>query len=181
MNKQAAADFLGVSVRAVERYTQQAKLSVTYAKGRTRPVAEYRQEELDALRAEINANLYHQRPAHEKPNPANSEQAGGLVAIPPTQALQRAESEQGISMLASVLADALRVQAAPADGTPPVPLRDKLTLSFREAAHLSGVPESHLREGYARGILRGAKIGRGVRVTPDDVRKYVEQRMKGKK
>jgi hypothetical protein len=29
--------------------------------------------------------------------------------------------------------------------------------------------------------LRGAKIGRGVRVTPDDVRKYVEQRMKGKK
>jgi len=54
MNKQAAADFLGVSVRAVERYTQQSKLSVTYAKGRTRPVAEYRQEELDALRADFN-------------------------------------------------------------------------------------------------------------------------------
>jgi hypothetical protein len=29
--------------------------------------------------------------------------------------------------------------------------------------------------------LRGAKIGRGVRVTPDDVRKYVEERMKSKR
>jgi len=67
------------------------------------------------------------------------------------------------------------------DGRTDVSLRDKMTLSFKEAALLSGVPESHLREGYARGMLRGAKIGRGVRVTPEDVRKYVEQRMKGKK
>ncbi|MEH2316999.1 MAG: helix-turn-helix domain-containing protein [Nostoc sp.] len=30
MNKQEAADFLGVSVRALERYVQQGKISVTY-------------------------------------------------------------------------------------------------------------------------------------------------------
>ena len=78
----------------------------------------------------------------------------------------------------SVLSDAMK---ATHDGRTDVPLRDKMTLSFKEAALLSGVPESHLREGYARGMLRGAKIGRGVRVTPDDVRKYVEQRMKPKK
>jgi len=32
MNKQEAADFLGVSVRALERYVQQGKISVTYEK-----------------------------------------------------------------------------------------------------------------------------------------------------
>ncbi|MDF5739617.1 MULTISPECIES: hypothetical protein [unclassified Nostoc] len=39
MNKQSAADFLGVSVRALERYVQQGKISVTYDKGKTRPIA----------------------------------------------------------------------------------------------------------------------------------------------
>jgi excisionase family DNA binding protein len=43
------------------------------------------------------------------------------------------------------------------------------------------VPESHLRAAYAEGSLRGAKIGRGVRVTPEDVKKYVLARMKAKK
>ncbi len=57
MNKQKAAEFLNVSVRAVERYTQQGRLSVTYKPGRTRPVAEYRDAELEALRAEINTNI----------------------------------------------------------------------------------------------------------------------------
>jgi excisionase family DNA binding protein len=101
-----------------------------------------------------------------------------VVRQEPTQALQRVGSEQSIQALGQAIADALR---ATQDGRTDVPMRDKMTLSFKEAALLSGVPESHLREGYARGMLRGAKIGRGVRVTPEDVRKYVEQRMKGKR
>ncbi len=188
MNKQQAADYLGVSGRAVERYTQQGKLSVHYEPGKTRPVAVYREEELRPLKSEIAANLYHQRPAVEKGNPANHEQAGDVGEVTAlargvgnADALALIIREVATATVGALRADALRAAQAPADGTPPVPLRDKMTLSFREAAHLSGVPESHLREGYARGILRGAKIGRGVRVTPDDVRKYVEQRMKGKK
>ena len=181
MNKQEAADFLNVSARAVERYTQQGKLSVNYKPGRTRPVAEYRKGELEALRAEINANLYHQRPAHEKANPANPEQSSAVGAIPPSQALERAGGEQGMQAFASMIADALKAREVQGNGIPAVPLRDKMTLSFKEASRLSGVPESHLRTAYADGALRGAKIGRGVRVTPDDVRRYVEGRMKAKK
>ncbi len=177
MNKQAAADFLGVSVRAVERYTQQAKLSVTYAKGRTRPVAEYRQEELDALRAEINANLYHQRPAHEKPNPANSEQAGGLVAIPPTQALERAGGEQGISMLASVLADALRATQASGDGRQGAlsiaDLSLKLMLTEKEAAAYAGLSLADIER--ARDPLKTIKTGAGWRVKRTALEAYVKR------
>ncbi len=56
-----------------------------------------------------------------------------------------------------------------------------MTLSFKEAARLSGVPESNLRAAFADGSLRGVKIGRGVRVTLEMLRKYVEGRMKAKK
>ncbi len=175
MNKQDAAEFLGVSVRAVERYTQQGKLSVTYTKGRTRPIAEYRQDELDALRAEINANLYHQRPAHEKPNPANSEQAGGLVAISPSLSLQRAASPQTIEALGQAIADALQGAQTHANGTSSVPLADKLMLSIDEAAALAGLSAHHVREAIKAGRLKAKIVGRGWRVKRPDLDAYVKK------
>ncbi|MEM6400732.1 MAG: helix-turn-helix domain-containing protein, partial [Cyanobacteria bacterium P01_D01_bin.116] len=48
MNKKQAAEFLGVSVRALERYVQQGKLTVRYEKGKTRPTANFDQTELEA-------------------------------------------------------------------------------------------------------------------------------------
>jgi excisionase family DNA binding protein len=164
MNKQDAAEFLGVSVRAVERYTQQGKLSVTYTKGRTRPIAEYRQDELDALRAEINANLYHQRPAHEKPNPANSEQAGGLVAISPSLSLQRAASPQTIEALGQAIADALQGAQTP-----------KMLLSLTDAAEVSGLSASHLLKAIHSKLLDGRKIGRGFKIRPADLHEYAKR------
>jgi excisionase family DNA binding protein len=178
MNKKDAAEFLGVSVRAVERYTQQGKLSVTYAKGRTRPVAEYRQEELDALRAEITANLYHQRPAHEKPNFANPEQGGGVVATAPTQALQRASSEQGMQAFALMVADALREAQAHANGTGgavSVSIGDKLMLSIDEAAALAGVSANHIYVAIRAGKLKAKIVGRGWRVKRPDLDDYVKK------
>jgi excisionase family DNA binding protein len=178
MNKREASQYLGKTERAVERYTQAGELSVKYKPGKTRPVADYDETELRELKHRL-ANPSEVRPAVVSETPTKADQPRPTS----TQALQRAGGEQGISMLASVLADALRAthdgkgggQASIAD------LANKMTLSFGEAARLSGVPEDHLRAAHKAGELRGAKIGRGVRVTPDDVRKYVEQRMKGKK
>jgi excisionase family DNA binding protein len=168
MNKEDVAKALGCSTRQIEKFASEGRLGErVYVRGKRGRQADYKPEEVARLKVELERE--------------RAEVIGHAAPFANVQALQRAGGEQGMSMLASVLADALRAAQASGDGIPPVPLRDKMTLSFKEAAHLSGVPESHLREGYARGILRGAKIGRGVRVTPDDVRKYVEQRMKGKK
>ncbi len=82
-------------------------------------------------------------------------------------------------MLGKAIADALQAHQTPAIAASDVPLRDKMTLSFKEASRLSGVPENHLRADYSEGKLNGAKIGRGVRVTPETLRKYVAARMKG--
>jgi predicted site-specific integrase-resolvase len=44
MNKQQAAEFLGVSIRALERYVQQGRINVKYEKGKTRPTANLNKE-----------------------------------------------------------------------------------------------------------------------------------------
>lgn len=54
MNKQQAAEFLEVSVRALERYVQQGRISVKYEKGKTRSTANFDQAELEAFKTELN-------------------------------------------------------------------------------------------------------------------------------
>jgi excisionase family DNA binding protein len=182
MNKQEAAEFLNVSVRAVERYTQQGRLSVTYARGRTRPVAEYRAAELEALRAEIQANLYHQRPAHEKTNPANPEQPSEIGGVSPSQALQRQASEQGIAILSAAIRDALGGEYAARNGLSDKPsiadLSHKLTLSLPEAARVSGLSANHLRGAIHDGKLKAKIVGRGWKVKPEELRAYVGKVLK---
>jgi excisionase family DNA binding protein len=171
MNKQAAAEFLGVSVRAVERYTQQGKLSVHYQPGKTRPVAVYREEELERLRAEIAANLYHQRPAVEKGNPANPEQAGDVGEV---TALARMDGSRDtlaliVREVASATVGAMRAELSS------VPLADKLTLSLVEAAQFSGLSRGHLRDAIEAKKLKARIIGRGWRVKRDDLEMYVKK------
>lgn len=63
MNKQEAADFLGVSVRALERYVQQRRISVKYEKGKTRLTANFDSSELEAFKEELNQLIV--KPAFE--------------------------------------------------------------------------------------------------------------------
>ena len=44
LNKQLAAEFLGVTVRTLERYTQEGKIGGRYEKGKTRSVLVYDEE-----------------------------------------------------------------------------------------------------------------------------------------
>ncbi|MBD2169580.1 hypothetical protein H6G04_35075 [Calothrix membranacea FACHB-236] len=53
MNKQEAADYLGVSDRALERYVQQGKISVKYEKDKTRSTANFDPKELETFKAEL--------------------------------------------------------------------------------------------------------------------------------
>ena len=53
LTKQQAAEFLGVNVRTLERYTQEGKIGGRYEKGKTRSVLVYDEEELQAFKAEL--------------------------------------------------------------------------------------------------------------------------------
>jgi excisionase family DNA binding protein len=177
MNKKDASAVLGVSIRLVEKYASEGRLGeVKYVRGKTGKQADFDPAGVEKLKAELESIDYQLVAPNRRAaslDGALSEQSPALVAF--VDMVKGAMSSQVDSLTSAV--EALRS----AVDSPTMRLTEKLTLSFKEAALLSGVPESHLREGYARGMLRGAKIGRGVRVTPEDVRKYVEQRMKGKR
>ncbi len=67
MNKQQAAAYLNVSTRAVERYTSKGKLTPRYEKGRTGPAPVYEQQQLDALKAEMEQAATAPVVQHDKP------------------------------------------------------------------------------------------------------------------
>ncbi len=82
-----------------------------------------------------------------------------------------------MSMLASVLADALRAAHAPADGrhdtTPPVELKDKLMLTEREAAAYAGLSLADIER--ARASVKTIKTGAGWRVKRTALEAYVKR------
>jgi excisionase family DNA binding protein len=182
MNKREAAEFLGKTERAVERYAVSGKLSVRYKPGKTRPVADYDEGELAKLKHDLE-NPSDVRPLVTSPDAADSPTPTNAVQLRQTtsQALERQAGAEGIAILSAAIRDALQGRQTPGNATGrwvSVELKDKLTLSFKEASRLSGVPESHLRIAYADGKLRGAKIGRGVRVSPDALKAYVAKILK---
>jgi excisionase family DNA binding protein len=177
MNIKEAAEYLNISVKTLERKIAGGDISVAYVTGATGKQRTFERTELDRFKdaeaAKAETTSYVARPRV------------AASAVSSSQGLQRTGGGQGIEAFVSMITDALQANVAQgndhARSLSPADLAHKMTLSFKEASRLSGVPESHLRTAYADGALRGAKIGRGVRVTPDDVRKYVEGRMKAKK
>ena len=86
MNKQEAAEYLGVSVRALERYVQQGRIGGHYEKGKTRPTLVFDAAELEAFKTELGQKLY--KPAVEPTNPDKSATALAIwssneIAKPP--------------------------------------------------------------------------------------------------
>ena len=79
MNKQEAAEFLGVSVRALERYVQQGRIGGHYEKGKTRPTLVFDAAELEAFKAELDQKLY--RPAVEATKPDNPDTARREIVV----------------------------------------------------------------------------------------------------
>jgi excisionase family DNA binding protein len=170
MNKEQAADALNITVRTLQRHMAAHRIGFAMRRTVTGEEATFSDEEVERFKAERDALTTTVTPALN---------VSEVVRDEPSEALQRAGSDEALTMLGKAIADALQAHQTPASAASDVPLRDKMTLSFKEAAKLSGVPESNLRAAYSEGSLRGAKIGRGVRVLPDDVRKYVAARMKG--
>ena len=166
MNKKEAASYLGVSTRAIERYTQQGKISVKYEKGKTRPVAVYEQQELDRLKEELNATVH--KPAVEiSTNTDNIELAGvgisGLVeklVIPLSQQLKQ-------------LTEA--VQNLEHRRTPIVPVEEKLLLSLKEVQALTGLSREILREAIAAKKLKAKIVGKAWRIKRGDLEDYIEK------
>jgi excisionase family DNA binding protein len=161
MTKEDAAAFLGVSTRAIERYTSSGRLSVRYEKGKTRPRAIYNKEELIQLKAELeNPSLI--RPQVQQPGASNNQS----LAIAPTK--PDTQFAEFVGVVASAFEQARSHHVI-------VPLADKLTLNLQEAAALSGLSKQRLRDAIREKKLKAQIIGRGWRVKRDDLEAYIKK------
>ena len=111
MNKQEAAEYLNVSVRALERYVQQGRIGGHYEKGKTRPTLVFDAASLEAFKAELEQKLY--RPAVEPTNPDNPDSALARLSSNEIAQSEPAESEH-----LAALIEVLLKHEAPSSSTP---------------------------------------------------------------
>ncbi len=179
MNKLQAAEFLGVSVRALERYVQQGRISVRYEKGKTRPTANFDPTELEAFKAELNQPSY--KPAVDsgefRQTPSNIETRQiptDLQHQTDKPVLHSGEiSEFGDIGVIEKLSSIIEALLARGDNQPTVPVADKLLLTMSEAQALTGLSREFLRDAITEGKLKAKMIGRSWRIKRSDLEEYI--------
>ena len=167
MNKQQAAEFLGVSVRALERYVQQGRISVKYEKGKTRSTANFDASELEIFKAELNQPTI--KPAVESRQTPTEQQPDSDKPVLYAGEIAEFGDITVIDRLSSIIEELL----ARSETQPSVPIADKLLLTVHEAQALTGLSKELLRDAISYGTLKAKLIGRSWRVKRSDLDQFV--------
>ncbi len=167
MNIKEAAEYLGISVKTLERKIAAGDVSVAYVPGATGKQRTFDRAELDRFKVAESEKAVATTYVISK--------SRNFDAPSPSQALQLAGSEQSIQALGQAIADALRATQDGWNDTPHVEVKDKLTLSLIEASQLSGLSRGHLRQAIDEKKLKARIIGKGWRVKRDDLDSYVKK------
>ncbi len=178
MNKKEAAEVLGISTRALERYIGLNRISVSYVRGRTGDEARFDPAEVERFRQELETRKQSVSVVTDEapPSPESSTRKPRQVAkFSASQALEASPAPGSMASLGSALAALLRGQGSPETSTSVADLSHKLSLSVKEAARLSGLSENHLRTAIGEGKLKARIIGKGYRISPDVLRAYVKK------
>jgi|SRR5215216_3473500 len=167
MNKREAAEFLGVSVRAIERLTAKNKLRPAYKQGKHGLEAVYEETELERLKFEREQLSY----------PEHSPTSDTPGALTPTTMTALVETGSTVVIGVRGLIEELHSlsQALKPNGHPVVSLADKLTLSLAEASALSGLSRSFLTGAIHERKLKAAKRGRGWNIKRADLEAYIRK------
>jgi excisionase family DNA binding protein len=168
MNKEAAAKFLGMSVRSLQRLTSEGlfKPALTGTKG----AAVYDAAELRQWR---DMSEDERRRARDD---ARQQHSGALS--PMTVMTGKADvTGNGVMTVTRDTPDSrrefARMIAEAVASKPALSVADKLTLSLMEASQLSGLSRGHLRQAIEEKKLKARIIGRGWRVKRSDLDSYV--------
>jgi excisionase family DNA binding protein len=160
MNKKDAAAFLGVSTRAIERYTTARKLNPQYKQGKNGLEANYSQEELQKLK-------------EEREQPAQIDRLSSPDN--PHQMLQRRGLADLTELISAGVAKGVTEAQSNTNGHNTVRLTEKLTLDMSEAVVLSGLSRGYLTSAIRDQKLKAAKRGRGWNIKRKDLERYIEK------
>jgi len=169
MNKQEAANYLGVSVRALERYVQQGKISVKYEKGKTRSTANFDPTELEVFKAELEQPTI--KPAFEPRQITTEQQPQTGKLTHNAGEIARFDEIGVIDKLSGIIESLL----GKGDSQPLVPIADKLLLTITEVQALTGLSREVLKDAIASGDLKAKQIGKSWRVKRSDLQEYIDK------
>lgn len=175
MTKQQAAEALGVTTRAVERYTSRGILSVKYTKGKTNDVAVYDAREVARLGEKLARPKRPASPAivrdapRQSPN-GNHDGSTGLATLPANTSA--ASTATALNAVLPLLERFVAATESVKESSGRFWVEEVRTLTLPEASELSGVPRSWLVRD--REQLRARKVGRAWRIRPSDLKLYVD-------
>lgn len=186
MTKPEAAQFLGVSVRALERYTQQNRLASRYEKGKTSNVLVYDEAELERFKNELERATH--KPVVERggapgafdgtasPNAANlaTPMAGFGEPSELASFLLQLMNAMQLARTSPALPSAEEDKEKRAHEKPHTPTEAKLLLSVEEAMSLTGLSRSVILEAVKEGQLVAKKSGRAWRIKRRDLDAFVD-------
>ncbi len=174
MTKAEAAEYLGCSVRQLERYTSENRIGVRYEKGRTRPTPVYDEGELEAFKSSLERVVF--RPAVERMESAQSapERAGNAIATQGDGALSGLSQASQMEAFARFIVEAVQSQKPETSAPSLSDLSVKLLLTLPEAQALTGLSRGTLRAAIEAGELKAKQIGRGWKIKRHDLENYIE-------
>jgi excisionase family DNA binding protein len=168
MTIKEAAEYLGVSVKTLERRIALGDISVAYVPSTTGRQRTFDRAELDRFKqAEAEKMVATTYVARPRVAPVAS-------GAPDSQALlQRTNHGPNSGALLELLTAIEQARAAHPPALTVSDLAHKLTLSLVEASQLSGLSRNHLRAAIEAKKLKARIIGRGWKVKKIDLESYV--------
>ncbi len=175
MNKTEAAEYLGCSVRQLERYTADNRIGVRMEKGRTRPTPIYDEGELQAFKSSLERVVF--RPAVERMDTPESaaERAGNAIATQGDDALSVMSQASQMEAFARFIVEAVKAEKPETTAPSLSDLSAKLLLTLPECQALTGLSRDVLRTAIDDGSLSARRIGRGWKVKRSDLESYIEK------
>jgi excisionase family DNA binding protein len=176
MNKQQAAEYLGCSVRQLERYTSENRIAARFEKGRTRPTPVYEETELQRFKTEQERVLH--SPTREIATQSDNNDKNPLVhgTQPMSQLSQFPPSAAAGVLLGLIEAASTHTQNSNAPRRiDPREAAAKLLLTLPEAQALTGLGRNTLRAAIDAGELKAAKVGRGFKIKREELERWIKK------
>lgn len=178
MNKTDAAQALGVSVRAVERYAAAGRLPSRYERGKTGRVLAFDDADVQRLKEELEAPQERAAIMPDKPRqrpPQRQDTTDPTSTALATVGGRGGPYEAAFAQVLSALAQIDPTSTGKARQHPPVPTEAKLMLTLAEAQALSGLSRGVLRAAIDEGTLKAQTIGRGFKIKRGDLDSYIDK------
>jgi excisionase family DNA binding protein len=164
MNREQAADELGMSVRSLQRAVANGHLSVTYQRGKSgKQEAHFDADEIARYKTELETKTV--IPSHP------------IMATTGDTALARIDAPAFITVLERIAAVAEGAQPPTTthDARGSVAIENKPLLKLAEASALTGLSREILRDAIDAGKLKAKMIGRAWRIKRPDLDLYIKK------